>query len=48
MISLIVLTASCLIASGAENFMSGLKVVFDRERLVLGWKTFDCEYFHIL
>jgi hypothetical protein len=24
--------------------MSGLKVVFDRERLVLGWKTFNCEY----
>ncbi|OEL35721.1 Aspartyl protease family protein 1 [Dichanthelium oligosanthes] len=27
---------------GAENFMSGLKVVFDRERKVLGWKIFDC------
>ncbi|KAL5647318.1 hypothetical protein ACJX0J_041673, partial [Zea mays] len=25
-----------------ENFMSGLKVVFDRERKVLGWKNFDC------
>ncbi|TVU10224.1 hypothetical protein EJB05_43738 [Eragrostis curvula] len=25
-----------------ENFMSGLKVVFDRERMVLGWKNFDC------
>ncbi|PWZ58792.1 Aspartyl protease family protein 1 [Zea mays] len=25
-----------------ENFMSGLKVVFDRERKVLGWKSFDC------
>ncbi|KAL5657388.1 hypothetical protein ACJX0J_030551, partial [Zea mays] len=25
-----------------ENFMSGLKVVFDRERNVLGWKNFDC------
>ncbi|XP_037435647.1 aspartyl protease family protein 1-like isoform X2 [Triticum dicoccoides] len=25
-----------------ENFMSGLKVVFDRERLVLGWKSFNC------
>uniref|UniRef100_A0A804QJM5 Peptidase A1 domain-containing protein n=1 Tax=Zea mays TaxID=4577 RepID=A0A804QJM5_MAIZE len=24
-----------------ENFMSGLKVVFDRERKVLGWKNFD-------
>ncbi|CAD6223985.1 unnamed protein product [Miscanthus lutarioriparius] len=25
-----------------ENFMSGLKVVFDRERKVLGWKNFNC------
>ncbi|CAN6205181.1 unnamed protein product [Urochloa humidicola] len=25
-----------------ENFMSGLKIVFDRERKVLGWKKFDC------
>ncbi|XP_062198662.1 aspartyl protease family protein 1-like [Phragmites australis] len=25
-----------------ENFLSGLKVVFDRERMVLGWKFFDC------
>jgi hypothetical protein len=25
-----------------ENFMSGLKIVFDRERMVLGWKFFDC------
>ncbi|CAN6175185.1 unnamed protein product [Urochloa humidicola] len=25
-----------------ENFMSGLKIVFDRERKVLGWKIFDC------
>ncbi|WVZ65740.1 hypothetical protein U9M48_015056 [Paspalum notatum var. saurae] len=25
-----------------ENFMSGLKIVFDRERNVLGWKIFDC------
>lgn len=28
-----------------ENFMSGLKIVFDRERLVLGWKTFNCYNF---
>ncbi|XP_044442375.1 aspartyl protease family protein 1 isoform X1 [Triticum aestivum] len=26
----------------AENFMTGLKVVFDRERSVLGWHQFDC------
>ncbi|CAL9759083.1 unnamed protein product [Musa acuminata subsp. burmannicoides] len=25
-----------------QNFLSGLHVVFDRERLVLGWKKFDC------
>ncbi|XP_078173765.1 aspartyl protease family protein 1-like [Carex rostrata] len=25
-----------------ENFMTGLRVVFDRERLVLGWQNFDC------
>lgn len=46
MICLIVFTLFA--RSLAENFMSGLKVVFDRERLVLGWKTFNCEYFHIL
>lgn len=27
--------------------MSGLKVVFDRERKVLGWKNFDCKHHHI-
>lgn len=26
-----------------ENFMTGYRIVFDRERLVLGWKKFDCE-----
>ncbi|KAM7516098.1 hypothetical protein LguiA_005681 [Lonicera macranthoides] len=25
-----------------QNFMTGYRVVFDRERLVLGWKKFDC------
>ncbi|KAL6603472.1 hypothetical protein ACP70R_043833 [Stipagrostis hirtigluma subsp. patula] len=25
-----------------QNFMAGLKVVFDRERSVLGWQKFDC------
>ncbi|KAL6603322.1 hypothetical protein ACP70R_043683 [Stipagrostis hirtigluma subsp. patula] len=25
-----------------NNFMAGLKVVFDRERSVLGWQKFDC------
>jgi hypothetical protein len=29
----------------AENFMTGLKVVFDRRRSVLGWEKFDCECF---
>lgn len=28
----------------AENFMTGYRVVFDREKLVLGWKKFNCEY----
>ena len=26
--------------------MSGLKIVFDRERKVLGWKNFDCKHLH--
>uniref|UniRef100_A0A804HMI7 Peptidase A1 domain-containing protein n=1 Tax=Musa acuminata subsp. malaccensis TaxID=214687 RepID=A0A804HMI7_MUSAM len=25
-----------------QNFMTGLRVVFDREKLSLGWKKFDC------
>ncbi|CAL9136551.1 unnamed protein product [Musa acuminata var. zebrina] len=25
-----------------QNFLTGLRVVFDRERLILGWKNFDC------
>ncbi|CAN6220058.1 unnamed protein product [Urochloa humidicola] len=25
-----------------QNFMTGLKVVFDREKSVLGWQKFDC------
>ncbi|KAJ3692823.1 hypothetical protein LUZ60_011918 [Juncus effusus] len=25
-----------------QNFMTGLRVVFDRERLILGWTNFDC------
>ncbi|GMI66088.1 hypothetical protein like AT4G35880 [Hibiscus trionum] len=25
-----------------QNFMTGYRVVFDRERYVLGWKQFDC------
>jgi hypothetical protein len=29
-----------------ENFMSGLKIVFDRERKVLGWKNFNCKHLH--
>lgn len=26
-----------------ENFMTGYRIVFDREKLVLGWKKFDCK-----
>ena len=36
----------CCSCFGAENFMSGLKIVFDRERKVLGWKKFDCKHPH--
>ncbi|XP_008241996.1 PREDICTED: aspartyl protease family protein 1-like isoform X2 [Prunus mume] len=25
-----------------QNFMTGYRVIFDRERMVLGWKEFDC------
>ncbi|KAK1261838.1 Aspartic proteinase-like protein 1 [Acorus gramineus] len=25
-----------------QNFMTGLRIVFDRERLILGWKKFNC------
>lgn len=25
-----------------QNFMTGYRIVFDRERLILGWKKFDC------
>ncbi|KAF6174316.1 hypothetical protein GIB67_040809 [Kingdonia uniflora] len=25
-----------------QNFMTGYRIVFDREKLVLGWKNFDC------
>ena len=26
-----------------ENFLTGLRVVFDRERMILGWKKFNCK-----
>ncbi|EYU24232.1 hypothetical protein MIMGU_mgv1a022172mg, partial [Erythranthe guttata] len=29
---------------GRENFMNGYRMVFDREKMVLGWKESDCEY----
>ncbi|KAK1321784.1 Aspartic proteinase-like protein 1 [Acorus calamus] len=25
-----------------QNFMTGLRIVFDRERVILGWKKFNC------
>lgn len=28
----------------AENFMTGYRIVFDRENMVLGWKESNCEY----
>ena len=27
-----------------ENFMTGYSIVFDREKVVLGWKASNCEY----
>ena len=32
------------IALHTENFMTGYRVIFDREKLVLGWKKFDCKF----
>jgi len=40
------LTVTNLIDMDAENFMTGLKVAFDRERSVLGWQEFDCKIDH--
>lgn len=34
--------SNCIIFS--ENFMTGYRIVFDREKLVLGWKKYDCEF----
>jgi len=28
----------------AENFMTGCRVVFDREKFMLGWKKSDCKW----
>ncbi|KAJ3672381.1 hypothetical protein LUZ60_007102 [Juncus effusus] len=25
-----------------QNFLTGLRIIFDRERMILGWKEFDC------
>jgi hypothetical protein len=38
------LLTNWLLLIHAENFMTGLKVVFDRERSVLGWQKFDCKF----
>jgi hypothetical protein len=27
-----------------ENFMTGYNIVFDREKMELGWKASNCEY----
>lgn len=40
-------TYPSIIDLSTENFMTGYRIVFDREKLVLGWKKFDCRcYFH--
>ncbi|KAJ6915561.1 hypothetical protein NC652_018256 [Populus alba x Populus x berolinensis] len=31
-----------------KNFMTGYRVVFDREKLVLGWKKFDSMMWRII
>ena len=28
----------------AENLMSGHRIVFDRERMILGWKQSNCKF----
>lgn len=43
----VILTNRCIEVDDAENFMTGLKVVFDRERSVLGWQKFDCKKHHL-
>ncbi|KAH7519885.1 hypothetical protein FEM48_Zijuj08G0084700 [Ziziphus jujuba var. spinosa] len=34
-------TYPSIIDLSTENFMTGYRIVFDREKLVLGWKKFD-------
>lgn len=28
----------------AENFMTGYRIIFDRENMILGWKNTSCKY----
>lgn len=40
----LVLTPFVCLSYATENFLTGLRIVFDRERMVLGWKKFNCKY----
>ncbi|XP_074576194.1 aspartyl protease family protein 1-like [Curcuma longa] len=39
---LAVFRASHVYSIIGENFFTGLRIVFDRERMILGWENFDC------
>lgn len=36
--------SAVVIFSSVENFMTGYRMVFDREKLKLGWSSSNCEY----
>lgn len=33
-----------VLTDDTENFMTGYRIVFDREDRILGWKPSDCKY----
>lgn len=35
------------VLTSAENFMTGYRLVFDRDNLRLGWSPSDCKYFKV-
>lgn len=38
------MNSRCVLFNETENYMTGYRVVFDREKLVLAWKKFDCKF----
>ena len=38
------MNSRCVLFNETENYMKGYRVVFDREKLVLAWKKFDCKF----